>query len=143
MSGLPDGSEGVLLVLMGFSCISYSHPEAEILLRNITTLPDKYFHSGQPCSMSVNQTSANARLFLSTPLRHLHRSQTSKRRKGSMAAQGKQVQEWKGDIVVDDKDSKKTAAASSRGLAGLPERPEDMPQSTPAASPFMQVGSST
>lgn len=55
-----------------------------------------------------------------------------------MAAQGKQVQEWKGDIVVDDKDSQKTAAASSRGLAGLPERPEDMPQSTPAASPFMQ-----
>ena len=93
--------------------------------------------------MTTNQTFANGRMILSTPLRHLHRSQTSGRRKGSMAAQGKQVQEWKGDIVVDDKGAQKTAAASSRGLAGLPERPEDMPQSTPAASPFMQVGSST
>ena len=60
-----------------------------------------------------------------------------------MAARGKQMQDsWKGDIVVDDdKSDLKTAAASSRGLAGLPERPEDMPQSTAAASAFMQVGS--
>lgn len=45
-----------------------------------------------------------------------------------------------GDIVADDKKTnEKTAAASSRGFAGLPERPEDMQQSTPAASSFMQV----
>ena len=44
-----------------------------------------------------------------------------------------------GDIVADDKQTEeKTAAASSRGFAGAPE-PKDMPQSTPAASPFMQV----
>ena len=48
---------------------------------------------------------------------------------------------FNGDVVADDKlDSKeKTAAASSRGFAGLPEKPEDMRQSTPAASKFMQV----
>ena len=48
---------------------------------------------------------------------------------------------FNGDIVADDKlDSKeKTAAASSRGFAGLPQKPEDMQQSTPAASKFMQV----
>ncbi len=45
-----------------------------------------------------------------------------------------------GDIVADDKKTnEKTAAASSRGFAGLPEKPEDMRQSTPAASSFMQV----
>lgn len=49
-----------------------------------------------------------------------------------------------GDVVADDKlDTKeRTAAASSRGFAGLPREPEDMRQSTPAASKFMQVGSS-
>lgn len=47
---------------------------------------------------------------------------------------------FNGDIVVDDKQTgEKTAAASSRGLAGSPASPEDMPQSTPAASSFMQV----
>lgn len=48
---------------------------------------------------------------------------------------------FNGDVVADDKlDSKeKTAAASSRGFAGLPQEPEDMRQSTPAASKFMQV----
>lgn len=110
---------------------------------SITTLHAEYFTQASSPDMTINQTFCNGRMILSTPLRHLHRSQTTGRRKGSMAAQGKQVQEWKGDIVVDDKDSQKTAAASSRGLAGLPERPEDMPQSTPAASPFMQVGSGT
>lgn len=46
---------------------------------------------------------------------------------------------FNGDIVVDDKQTgEKTAAASSRGLAGSPASPEDMPQSTPAASSFMQ-----
>lgn len=46
-----------------------------------------------------------------------------------------------GDVVADDKlDTKeRTAAASSRGFAGLPREPEDMRQSTPAASKFMQV----
>ncbi|KAL3159386.1 hypothetical protein ABBQ38_009817 [Trebouxia sp. C0009 RCD-2024] len=45
-----------------------------------------------------------------------------------------------GDVVADDKlDTKeRTAAASSRGFAGLPREPEDMRQSTPAASKFMQ-----
>ncbi len=48
---------------------------------------------------------------------------------------------FNGDIVADDKKTgEKTAAASSRGFAGLPEKPEDMRQSTPAASSFMQVG---
>ena len=48
---------------------------------------------------------------------------------------------FNGDVVADDKinSEEKTAAASSRGLAGLPEKPEDMRQSTPAASKFMQV----
>jgi hypothetical protein len=47
---------------------------------------------------------------------------------------------FNGDIVADDKKTdEKTAAASSRGFAGLPEKPEDMRQSTPAASSFMQV----
>ncbi len=47
---------------------------------------------------------------------------------------------FNGDIVADDKKTdEKTAAASSRGFAGLPEKPEDMHQSTPAASSFMQV----
>ncbi|DBB10265.1 TPA: hypothetical protein ACH3X3_001830 [Trebouxia sp. C0006] len=46
---------------------------------------------------------------------------------------------FSGDIVADDKKTdEKTAAASSRGFAGLPEKPEDMRQSTPAASSFMQ-----
>ena len=55
--------------------------------------------------------------------------------------QARRMAIFNGDVVADDKlDSKeKTAAASSRGFAGLPERPEDMRQSTPAASKFMQV----
>lgn len=48
---------------------------------------------------------------------------------------------FNGDVVADDKmeSSEKTAAASSRGFAGVPQKPEDMNQTTPAASKFMQV----
>lgn len=48
---------------------------------------------------------------------------------------------FNGDVVADDKidSAEKTAAASSRGFAGTPQRPEDFNQSTPAASKFMQV----
>ena len=60
---------------------------------------------------------------------------------GRAGRQSRKMAILNGDIVADDKlDSKeKTAAASSRGFAGLPEKPEDMRQSTPAASKFMQV----
>ena len=48
---------------------------------------------------------------------------------------------FNGDVVADDKldSSEKTVAASSRGFAGSPQKPEDFNQSTPAASLFMQV----
>lgn len=48
---------------------------------------------------------------------------------------------FNGDVVADDKmdSAEKTAAASSRGFAGVPQKPEDMNQTTPAASKFMQV----
>ena len=104
------------------------------------------------CSFSASQSMHSIRCQGNTvrntnPLRSVHApfSRAILRPVRAFGRQGgrqaKRMAIFNGDVVADDKlDSKeKTAAASSRGFAGLPEKPEDMRQSTPAASKFMQV----